>query len=194
MSGTHPKKQHYLAQSYLKGFCHKYNRRRNQKDYRKIWYYDIQRKEYRYQHIMNVAAQNYYFSWTDEESKKDFSIERRLSEFENITSPLIEEIDDLAVSIQLNGERTDNIIINDNQRKVLLEYLRIMMVTSIETDTNVLRFSSINDKAVIRNFNSRQASFGTRIVLGRDKELLQSVIKNLKFQPPPTRKDGHFIL
>ncbi|NHZ87170.1 MAG: DUF4238 domain-containing protein [Planctomycetia bacterium] len=299
-----PKKQHYLAQFYLKGFCSDYNTSIKQisKNSNRLWYYDLKRKEYRNQHIRKIASQNYFYSWTDEMGKKDYSIEKELGEFENQISPLIKEINDITVLLQKHRKITHNVTINSNQRIWLLEFLRMMivrvpslintiknafvndmennfpelfdskdssfkkdvlktvlnigskknkfldvwfnreiwivfpssnkasfitsdrpvwrfnkngpngiayddtevylpltqncllMVTSQETDTSLLRFTSINDKSLIREFNKRQASYATEIVLGRDEDLLRSLLKSIKFMPPPTRKDGHLIL
>ncbi len=299
-----PKKQHYLAQFYLKGFCTFYNHNNvtKKKIKEKLWYYDVKRNEFRNQNILEVAAQNYFYSWTNEKGEKDFSVENSLQKFENQISPLINEINEFVIALRQRKDKTYNVTVNSNQRMWLLEFLRMMMVrvpalintlndgfindmkesfpeildfkekslkedllktalnvgnyenkftkiwfdreiwilfpsspetsfittdrpvvrfnkkgadglayddtevylpltqncllmvTSNESDVSKLRFSSLNDKGLIRKHNKQQASYATEIVIGRDNALLESLLKNLKFKPPPIWKDGHYIL
>lgn len=114
MSST-PKKQHYLAQSYLKRFCREYLKRsdnQNKDDYR-AWYYDIERKKYRKQHINKIACERYFYSWNREAGEKDFSIETSLSQFENTISPLIQEIDEFEGESFMAMEHVDGEILKD---------------------------------------------------------------------------------
>ncbi|MFH1852477.1 MAG: DUF4238 domain-containing protein [Candidatus Neomarinimicrobiota bacterium] len=297
-----PKKQHYVARSYLKGFSKEYlkpMRNQNNNEFY-LWYYDIERNEYRKQHIKEVAQQRYFYSWITENGTRNYSLEEHLSEIECAIYPLICDINTVSTGLQSRKQKTGQVTISQNERDWLIEYIRIMMVrvpstintirdslidelsaftqenvnssselikhdslmvafemgtkdnkfldilrerelwvfypadqqtsfittdrpvtrfnklnpdgiiydnteiyipltqncllmvTGVEKNKNLLRFTSINDRSLIRRMNRYLASFATKIVIGRDKTLLISIVKNLQFDKQPKYIEGKY--
>jgi hypothetical protein len=70
-----PKTHHYVPQFYLKAFSIK---KPGKKDEYQIWCYDKVKEEARFQNIRDVAAENYFYNYVQEDGTKA-SIEKELS-------------------------------------------------------------------------------------------------------------------
>lgn len=79
-----PKRNHYLAEFYLKGFCNSSGL---------LWLYDFQRGEYRRQKPRNIGVETNLYALYTRDGRKDVSTERMLSDVEGVTKPVIEKIE-----------------------------------------------------------------------------------------------------
>jgi len=88
-----PKKQHYVPKFYLKGFCRD----------GKLWMYDRDRGNLDQLRPETVGIAKDFYTFADEEDRRDVSAERELSRIENAAAPIIRRIEDRQ-RITLNGK------------------------------------------------------------------------------------------
>ncbi len=83
---TVPKAQHYVTQSYLRGFATGAGKRA------RVYVYERGRPEPFQQHPEKVARQNYYYSFADEKGELDHSVEEFLGKIESSAMPVLNRI------------------------------------------------------------------------------------------------------
>lgn len=86
------KKQHILAENYLKGFSDE-DYYKNTQSSCPIWFYDILNKELKYKSPKNVAWLPYYYSKINESGEYEHFIEKEFSKLESLISILVRKID-----------------------------------------------------------------------------------------------------
>lgn len=86
------KKQHIIAENYLKGFSSvDYYRDTNQNC--PVWFYDIKKKTLKLKSPHNIAWKPYYYSKIDKDGNYQHFIEQEFSRLESLVSTLIRKID-----------------------------------------------------------------------------------------------------
>ena len=115
---AHNKRQHYLGQSYLKGFAD-----RQQKD--ATWQFRKLTNEIRLRGIHKVAQAPYYYSTEDQSGNRDHSIERWFGTIESWWPSLLEKISSNLESVSV---RNKPLRISDQDRVRILQYMLIHLL------------------------------------------------------------------
>lgn len=93
------KKQHYLAQSYLKGFS-----AGTYKGVPQIWYTNNKTRELKLSSIKNTAHRSYYYSKQVNEKKYDHQLEKDFSQIERKYPITLKKIKSAITAINLNNK------------------------------------------------------------------------------------------
>ena len=79
------KKQHFLSEAYLTGFC-------DGGKSGKLWVYDRQRQHFRNQRPHEVAAENYFYSLPEASGQRNSDVEETLMDIESKAMPCIRKL------------------------------------------------------------------------------------------------------
>jgi len=80
---SHPKRHHYLPESYLKRFTRQ----------KALWVYDVETKQLRPQTPHDTGAIGYFNALEDKDGNRSFVIEEALSEIEGATVQVMQRIE-----------------------------------------------------------------------------------------------------
>lgn len=78
-----PKRQHYVTRSYQEFFS------RNSEH---LWVFDREKLTYRCDAASNIAVENHFYTFIDEDGNRRFDVEKMFSQIEGLTKPVIKKI------------------------------------------------------------------------------------------------------
>lgn len=114
----HPKRHHYLPESYLKRFTTE----------RGLWVYDIEKEELRPQTAHNTGTEGYFNAIEDQDGNRDFSVEEALSKVEDAFARLMPKI-----------ENREALVTSD--REILAYFMALQMLRGPDFHDDVNRIS-----------------------------------------------------
>ena len=95
------KRQHYIPKSYLKRFCVKND---GDKIEPYLWIFDKKNEDHFKRSPKKIAFKSYYYSYKDEKGETNYDIEKYLSDIESKASPIIQKMDEGAITTDLTSE------------------------------------------------------------------------------------------
>ena len=128
------KRQHYLGQSYLKGFADRQRRDA-------IWQFRKSTNEIRLRGIHNVAQIPYYYSTEDPSGNRDHSIERWFATIESWWPSLLEKISSNRESVSV---RNKALRVSDQDRVRILQFVLIHLLRVPRNMENMRRYVEEN--------------------------------------------------
>ena len=176
------KKQHFIAENYLKGF--------SRIDYfttvganYPIWIYDIEKKSLKFRSPHNIAWRPYYYSSIDENGEYEHKLEKDFSKLEGLINILIRRIDS---NIRHIRKREEIKPLTEDDRMLLIHFIYWHMkkipsvVDNIHSEVSKMfteiaqRYESTFSEAVVKNATLEiMRDIGTRPEYDYVKALLQ---------------------
>ncbi len=117
MSRKKNKNQHYVSAFYLYNFTNSEQRKLSKEKRRetKIWHYDKQKENIKERPIKKLATKSYLFSFVNEDSEYDHSLDDKLIDIENRATAALSELCDIKASLKKGSKaiRLNDSIVDD---------------------------------------------------------------------------------
>ncbi|MDP3150271.1 MAG: DUF4238 domain-containing protein [Ignavibacteria bacterium] len=113
------KKQHIIAENYLKGFS-LVDYYKNNKANCPVWIYNLKEQTLKFKSPNNIAWRPYYYSYIDKNGDYEHYLEKEFSKLESMTNILIRKIDTNIRNIRQNREIP---ILTEEDRVLLVHFI-----------------------------------------------------------------------